>query len=173
MKSTPVQAKVLWYFLAVLLVLEVGSSRAVAQDSVKVQNVRYEVLGTKIVVHFNLVGTIDETYRIRLSLRKERDQSFLYIPRLVLGDAGEVKSGGTKQIDWDFLSEFPGGLEGEDFYFVVDVELVPTSSKLWYWVAGGAALVGGAAAILLSKGSTTSTTQDTGFPAPVGRPIGQ
>jgi hypothetical protein len=173
MKSTIVKTKFLWLCLLAFLVLEGGTSRVCAQDTAKVNNARYEVLGTKVVVHYDLVGPVDGTYRVKVSLRKERDQSFLYLPRLVSGDDGEVKSSGKKQIDWDFLSEFPGGLEGEDFYFVVEAELVPSKSTLWYWVAGGAVLVGGAAAILLSKGSTTATTQDNGFALPVGRPIGQ
>jgi hypothetical protein len=145
-----------------------------AADDIKVRNVSFRLIGTRIAVNYDIEGPESGIYRTRLTLRRESDTTFIFIPRMVTGDIGEGVYGGTnKQINWDFLTEFPGGLEGSDYYFVVEAEVFSPSSNIYYWIAGVVAVGGAAAAYLLGKKASTTTDNSTaGFPAPVGRPTG-
>ena len=170
-------SKRLYRWVALLLILQGSSAmQAVAQDQIKVQNVRFEVEGTRIVVRFDLQGPIDRDYSVKMLLRRAGNQSFVHVPKSVLGDFGEGRfAGSNRQITWDILKEFPQGLEGEDYYFVVDVEMIKPTSKLIWWIGGGAAVVGGALYLLKDtifppKGA--AATPEGGFPKPVGRPTG-
>jgi len=177
MPTLPHHFKGLCRWMAVALALQVTvATEALAQDEVKVQNVRFDIEGTRIVVRFDLQGPLDREYNVKMLLRREGNPSFVHVPRSVLGDLGEGKFAGlSRQITWDILKEFPDGLEGDDFYFVVDVELIKPTSKLIWWIGGGAAVVGGAFLLLKDtifppKGA--ATTPEGGFPRPVGRPTG-
>jgi hypothetical protein len=159
---------------ALLLLFSVYA--ASAQEKIRVQNVRFEVAGTRVVVGYDLVGPADRDYIVKVILRREANQSFLHIPKTVTGDVGEGRFvGKSKQVTWDILKEFPQGLDGDDFFFVVDVELIRPGSKLLWWIGGGAAVVGGALLLLKDtifppKGA--AATPEGGFPRPVGRPTG-
>ncbi|MBM4162093.1 MAG: hypothetical protein FJ217_13480 [Ignavibacteria bacterium] len=170
-------SKALFRLAAVVLALQVTvATQVLAQDEVKVQNVRFDVEGTRIVVRFDVQGPLDREYTVKMLLRREGNPSFVHVPRLVVGDLGEGKFAGlNRQITWDILKEFPDGLEGDDYYFVVDVELIKPASKLIWWIGGGAAVVGGAVLLLKDtifppKGA--AATPEGGFPKPVGRPTG-
>jgi hypothetical protein len=100
----------------------------------------------------------------------------VYVPRLLSGDVGEGEFTGTnRQVTWDFLAEFPGGLDGDDFYFLVEAEKAPWKLSPWYYIAGGVVAVGAASVYLLTqKNTTTVNSLPEGFPSPVGRPgVGQ
>src|SRR3990172_9719774 len=139
------KAKYLRYLLIVLLfVPSVAASSVRFAENVKVLNVRFEIVGTKIVVRYDLQGEADKDYTIKVILKRERSQSFTHIPKSVVGEVGEGRfAGQNRQITWDFLKEFPQGLEGDDYYFVIEVEIVSAGmSPLWY-IGGGVGIVGG------------------------------
>ncbi|MCX6132212.1 MAG: hypothetical protein NTU47_00250 [Ignavibacteriales bacterium] len=162
------------YLLVGLLILEAAPYQlARGAEGIKVTNVSFRLVGTRIAVNYDLEGMEKETYRTRISLRKESDSTFVYVPRQVNGDVGDgVYAGANKQITWDFLTEFPGGLEGSDYYFTIEAEVYSPGSNLIYWIGGVVAAAAAAAAYLLGTKASTSATSDTGFPAPVGRPSG-
>ena len=147
-----------------------------AQEKIRVQNVRFEVAGTRVVVGYDLEGPADRDYIVKVILRREANQSFLHLPKTITGDVGEGRFvGKSKQAAWDILKEFPQGLDGDDFYFVVDVEVIKPGSTLLYWIGGGAAVVGGA--VFLFKDTifppkSSPATPEGGFPKPAGRPTG-
>lgn len=165
-------SKAISYFLMVLLFMQgVPLSSAFAREDNPVQNVRFEISGTKILILYDLQGPASEGYIVKVTLRRTSNTTFAYIPKVVLGDIGEGKPGGNnKQIVWEILREFPQGLEGDDFYFVVTADVVSSGSNAWLWIGGGAALVGGAAYFLLKGKEQTGDTG--GFPQPIGRPSG-
>ncbi len=170
------KTKRLCYLLIVsLLVPSVASSSVPSADPVKVLNVRFEIVGTKIVIRYDLEGEADKDYTIKIILKRERSQSFLHLPRSVAGEIGQGRFvGQNRQITWDFLKEFPQGLEGDDYYFVIEVEIVSTRiSPLWY-IGGGVGVVGGIVGYLLLKGGSESAVSPAAdvFPKPVGRPAG-
>jgi hypothetical protein len=106
-------------------------------------------------------------------LKKESDRAFSYSPRNLAGDAGEGRFAGTgRKVVWDIKKEFPLGLTGTDYYFVVKVTPVSSGSNLILWVGAGVAVVaGGVAAVLLfSKSNDEQPGGSGGFPSPPGRP---
>ena len=168
------KSRCLCYLLIVcLLVPSVSLARGLPDEQIKAQNVRFQVAGTKIIIRFDLEGPQDRDYTIKLTLKREQNQSFLHVLRATAGDIGEGRfAGKDRQITWDILKEFSEGLEGNDYYFVIEVELISRGmSPLWY-VGGGLAIVGGVAAFLLNKGTAESPVATEAFPKPIGRPTG-
>ena len=169
------KSKCLCYLLIVsVLVPSVASSSVRSADNVKVVNVRFEIVGTRIVVRYDLEGEANKDYTVKIILRRERNQSFLHIPRSVAGEIGEGRyAGQNRQVTWDFLKEFPQGLEGDDYYFVIEVEIVSSGiSPLWY-IGGGLGIVGGVVGYVLSKGGSEAATPTLEvFAKPIGRPTG-
>jgi hypothetical protein len=161
--------------LAVVLFLQAAPVvLAQEEEPLSVTNVRFELSGVIVRVEYDLGGAADRVYRISLYIRRENDPMFQYRPVNVAGDIGQVVfPGEKKKVTWEITKEFPVGLEGDDYYFVVQAEKTPeeSSDTLW-WVGGGAAVVGGVVAIiLLSKGSGGSTPPAASqFPYPPGRP---
>jgi hypothetical protein len=175
MVSFVVRSKYLCYLLIVsMLMPSVAPSSVRSVENVKVLNVRFEIVGTKIVVRYDLEGEANKDYTVKIILRREHNQSFLHIPKSVAGEIGEGRfAGQNRQVTWDVLKEFPQGLEGDDYYFVIEVEIVSSGiSPLWY-IGGGVGIVGGVVGYLLSKGGSEAVTPTSDvFPKPIGRPTG-
>ncbi len=164
------------FFLAALLLVQgIPAALFAAQDEQnRIENVRFEVSGGLVRVYYDLIAPIDKVHSVRLSLRRESDQLFRYRPLNITGDVGTIVFPGQKRrIVWDYAKEFPDGLIGEDYYFLVEAESVETEGMSpWIWVGGGAVVVGGVLALLLLSGSEDlpPTPVPTGFPLPPGRP---
>jgi hypothetical protein len=166
--------KTLCLFLAAMMFLQgIPGILMAADETIAVEKVRFEIAGDLVRVYYDLVGPIDRVHSVSLVLQKESDPTFLYRPVNLTGDVGTIVfPGERRRITWDFTKEFPEGLSGNDYYFVVNAELVEQEGmNPMVWVGGGAALVGGVVAIiLLSKGEDTPPPPPAGFPTPPGRP---
>jgi len=165
--------KALCYILAGLLFVELVPAAAFAEDEIAVRNVQYEVTGELVRIYYDLVGPLERVHKVTIFLRRERDTAFSYRPLYLTGDVGSVVFPGEKRrITWDFLKDFPEGMEGDDFFFTVEAEMVQTPGiNPLYWIGGGAAVVGGVLAIvLLSKGGENPPVPSPSFPLPPGRP---
>jgi hypothetical protein len=160
--------------LTVLIGAELFPIGAFSQDPPPgVENVRYEVSQDLVYVYYDLKGPADRPMRINLTLYRESTPLFVYRPVNLTGDLGGVVFPGQgRRIVWDFTKEFPEGLAGEDYYFVVEAQIIEKeSSNTLYWVGGGALVVAGLAALLLiGGGEDTPPPPQTNFPAPPGRP---
>jgi hypothetical protein len=161
-------------FLSGVLVLHLFPLAALAEDEKNaVLNVRYEVAGELVYVYYDLKGPVDRPQTVTLSLFRESTPLFVYRPVNLTGDFGSLVFPGEKRrVVWDFTKEFPEGLIGSDYYFVVEAHLMePESSSTWLWIGGGAVVVGGVAAWLLLGGKeSTPPPPATSFPNPPGRP---
>jgi|GEM_PF-1067447 len=139
-----------------------------------VENVRYSVQNQKVIVSYDLVGTPGKQYTVQLILRKESDASYQYIPSAISGDVGVHQSPGKdKQIEWDISEEFPGGLFGKDFYFVVSAKEIDESPSFLSWIGIGVAAVAATATYLIISKKVTNNNSSPGsssFPLPPGRP---
>ena len=165
--------KTLCYVLAWLLCAQLIPAAAFADDETAVRNVRYEVTGELVRIYYDLVGPLDKVHKVALYLRREGDGTFAYRPVYLTGDVGSIVFPGEKRrITWDFLKDFPDGMQGVDFFFTVEAEMVQTPGvNPLYWIGGGAAVVGGVLAIvLLSGGDDNPPPPPGGFPQPPGRP---
>jgi hypothetical protein len=136
-----------------------------------VEHVSFEVAGELVRIYYDLRGIPDRTHKVRLALLRESDSLFIYRPINTSGDVGTVVFPGVRRrITWDITKEFPEGLTGNDFYFVVEVERVETEGmNPLIWIGGGAVVVGGVLALVLG-GKKKENPVDPGFPAPPGRP---
>jgi len=158
-----------------LLVEGIPAALFAAQDEKdRIANVRFEVGADLVRVYYDLIATIDKIHSVQLLLRRESDPLFRYRPLNITGDVGTIVFPGQKRrILWEYVKEFPDGLSGDDYYFVVDAEYIELEGMSpWIWVGGGAAVVGGVVAILLLSGNkdVPPAPVQTGFPQPPGRP---
>lgn len=171
-----------------LTLLLLPGTLSMASDSLLVTNVRFRASGEHVTIAYDLMahegtrsssgtglfgGTPSNEYKITLVLQRDRDSLFRYYPRAVTGHVGEgIAAGRDREIRWLVSREFPRGLEGDDFYFMVLAEPMMGSSAnaRWWWIGIGTAVLGGTvAAILLSGGGNPPPNQPT-FPEPPGRP---
>ncbi len=165
------RCRLVCYLLILAIVMEGIPLAAVqAQEKLEVRNVRFEVVDNTVIIDYDLQGPAKGEYKVTVVLKRQ-DSSFEYLPLKVIGDVGEVAGGGSKKITWNILTEISQGLEGEDYYFRVRVELIPQTSHTWLYIAGGAVIAGGTAALLLlgssPKGGSVTNQE---YPLPPGRP---
>lgn len=132
-------------------------------QTIKVENVRFELEGDKVAIYFDLKGEHGEKYDISLFLLNDDDPGYRHEPEFLSGDIGEVEYFGIdKKIVWDIDKEFPEGLEGEGFYFEV-IAVEAGGGIAWYYFVG-AAVIGGSAALLIGGSESTNGTTN-GTPA--------
>jgi hypothetical protein len=82
-----------------------------------------------------------------------------------------VHSGADKRILWNLAEEFPGGLTGDDYYFVVHQMEESSGISPFVWAGAGAAVLGGVAYLLFGGSSPEQGGEPAGsFPLPPGRP---
>jgi len=138
-------------------------------------NVHFEVAGDLVRIYYDLNAPLEQVHAVRVVLYRESDPAFAYRPVNLTGDVGTIVFPGAKRrIIWEFTKEFPEGLNGNDYYFVVEAEgLEPESSNLWWWVGGGAAVAAGVVVLLVAGGKSTGQVvipPTVTFPVPPGRP---
>lgn len=146
--------------LIIGLFLFVTNSDLQSQEP-KVFNVQFsQRADSKVEVTYDLVGNPSKKYSVKLSLRKSGARGELPISRnSVTGTIGEnISPGRGLRIIWNLPKDFPKGLEGEGFVFIVEVYERRGGSKLPWIIAGLAAAAGGGAAyLLLGKDSSPKT----------------
>ncbi|MBI4548346.1 MAG: hypothetical protein HY707_10220 [Ignavibacteriae bacterium] len=161
--------KVICPIIVVGLLLQiVPLTDILAQEKIAVKNVRHIESKRKIIINYDLDGPSDKKYRVKVFLKRMSDLTYEHSPKNLTGDVGEGQfSGPNREIIWDLLQEFPEGIEGEDFKFVVDAEIISKGPGLAILIGGGAGIVGaGVLVYLLLK----KTDEDKGFPLPPDRP---
>lgn len=161
--------------LLALFLMDIVPCQAIAAPGGgNLENVHFDVSGRIVYIYYDLKGGTDETFTVRVFLRRSGENDYSYVPQNVSGDVGrKVLPGGSRRIVWNLSQEFPDGLKGGDFYFVLEAE-VENSGGIGptLIIAGGVALVGGIVGILLLSKSAdqTSSTSSSSFPTPPGRP---
>lgn len=161
--------------IIVMLINVVAFAAPGSSQQPKVENVHFSVYSGLVIVNYNLLGNSSSKYKVQLILRKGSDPSYTYFPKSLTGDIGEGKFAGQgKQILWLIDQEFPQGLPGNDYYFVVQAEEMEQSSgsQILTWVGSGVAVLAAAVTyvILSSSKSAPGNSTAVGFPAPPGRP---
>lgn len=167
------------YFLALLFLCDIASVRAVADDlKYKVTKVDYS--GETVFVFYDLEGPLEEVFQVSLVMKKHSDSSYVYTPKFAGGDLGSSMFSGTGwRIAWNYLREFPGGIDQKDAYFVISVRRVgvggsSNDSNTLLWIAGGAVVAGGLVAVLLlsggGNGGSGGGSINPIFPQPPERP---
>jgi hypothetical protein len=138
-----------------------------------VENVSFSVLNENIIITYDLKGSVNQLYEIKLILRKTSYSDFMYIPQSITGNVGKGQTAGTnKRIIWDIKKDFPEELPGEDFFFEVQVQEINEDSDIFTWVGIGIAAVAAVGAYIFISGNSSDETNgsNSGFPPPPGRP---
>ncbi|MBK7259702.1 MAG: hypothetical protein IPI01_18270 [Ignavibacteriae bacterium] len=168
--------KMMRVVLAVLLFAE-SMPLAVAfgeGSGTSIDNVRFEATADLVKIYYDLNAPVDMVHDVRIALRRESDITFTYRPLNITGDVGTIVFPGQKRrVVWEILKEFPDGLQGDDYYFVIEAEYVePEGSSSWLWIGGGAAVVGGVVLLLVGGKDTPPVIPPVPnvFPQPPARP---
>ena len=164
--------------ICAMIVLMINASAFAASSSSqqsKIQHVRFNMYGSSVVINYDLLGDPSAKYKVSLVLRKGSDLSFVYFPKELSGDIGIGRFvGQRRQIVWAISQEFPKGLEGNDFYFVVQAQEIEqkTNSQILTWIGSGVAVLAAAATFVILKNNKLETGSPTssGLPSPLGQP---
>ena len=107
--------------LAVVMLVLAGSTGPMARaQEVETRDVQAYQQENRVVVTYAFIGDAEAEYEVSLRVSDDGGRSFRIEPSAVSGAIGEnVKPGGRKQITWDALEDFPGGLEGDEYRFKV------------------------------------------------------
>lgn len=162
--------------LAVLFLWTAGAGAAFpaepGRSPAQVSNVRFAVSGLRVTVRYDLHGVPNAEYYVSLLLLKKGDPSFSYSPKVLTGDVGMGSyAGRDRSMVWNMSNEFPQGLQGDDFYFVVKAkEVEPAhSTSILAWIGAGAAVVVAAVTYVIVTGHG-GPTSPASYPTPPGRP---
>jgi hypothetical protein len=165
-----------WLPTLILLVTTSAFAQSTTENVNSIaENVKYLVSDGKVYITYDLPGSTNQLYDVSLILKRAGKVEAGYEPITVSGNIGESQRGGkNKQIIWDLKKDFPEGLAGEDFYFIVRAEKIDEGSDFLIWVAGiGLAAVAAVVTYtVVSDESESSSSQSPvgSFPPPPGRP---
>ncbi len=137
-------------FMAFLF-LAISISKLHGQDA-SVLNVQFTQRPDGWVeVTYDLAGDSSEKYTIKLSVAQSGSRTKLAMRRASLsGDIGEdISPGWGKKIIWNLPQDYPKGLAGDGFVFVVEAIEKGGGSKLRWVLAGLGAAGGGVVYFLL------------------------
>ena len=162
-------------FILILLSTQMGVSQTDPDNNSSeiVDNVNYSVADDKVIVTYDLLGDPDQLYKVSLILRRTSSKDVMYIPKTVSGDIGEGHySGKGKRIVWNIKEDFPGGLSGQDFYFMIRAVKIESGPDILLWTGIGVAAVAAVATYLIvgSESGSDSGNSSGSFPLPPGRP---
>lgn len=139
-------------------------------QSLGVENVRFsQEINSKVTVTYDLLGKPSEKYSVSLSVFIPQSRRKIPLTGSSVRGAigGSVSPGKNLQIEWDLKNDFPNGLKGDGFRFIVDAYIQQKRSK-WPWFMAGLAAVGGTALLLSGSGSGAADHSD--LPAPPSLP---
>jgi hypothetical protein len=121
----------------------------------QVQNVRFtQRVDSNVEVTYDLIGNPAKKYSVRLSLVKSGSRAAFPISKESLsGYVGEAVSPGRGlRILWNLPKDYPRGLEGEGFVFIVEVYEQRRGGSATPWLLGGLAAGGGVAILIAILG---------------------
>lgn len=152
-------------FVSLVMMFLVSSSFAVFSQEPAVQNVRFiQRADSKVEVTYDLIGNPAQKYAVRLSLVKSGSRAAFPISKESLsGSVGEAVSPGRGlRILWNLPKDYPRGLDGEGFVFIVEVYEMKRGGSAAPWLIGGLGVGGGVVALLLLSGGRDQQSPTTG-----------
>ncbi len=141
------------------LILFLYSSGLLAQEPI-VRNVQFtQRADKKVEVTYDLHGNAAQKYAVKLSLIKSGERSAIPVnAQMLTGNVGEAVSPGRNlRIMWNLPKDYPQGLAGDGFVFVVQVFEQKSGGSKWRWISGGVVVGGVAAYLILGKSPPPET----------------
>lgn len=139
----------------------------------RVENVRFTQKQDTINVVYDLLSRSYKTkFNVDLLLVIGEKEAYTIDSNSVTGDVGKnTLPGRNNQIKWAVLKDFPRGIQGKNFQFIVEAEAQSGAKKTWLYIAAGvvaAVALGGIIAMIAG-----SSGGDGGLPTPPDRPGSQ
>lgn len=148
-------------FKVVLFGLLCGGS-LLADDKLAVDNVRFVSTEGTVKITYDLTGKPDKKYLVGIKLSHDGGQTYSITPETVTGDVGRgIRPGMQKQISWEYLTDFPAGLSGNQYVFEVEAVLQKESKQWMIYVAG--TVVGGIVWLVSSLNGDDSSKGQISF----------
>ena len=156
--------------LPLLCMLLVEVKPGLSQE-VAVTNVTFTLVGRNVIIHYNLSGPPKKMFNVVVTLRREGDPEFRFVPIDISGNVGKGPYAGIdREIVWHMYRDIPSGLEGDNYYFQVTASVLNSGGSPWFYYVGGAIILGGSAAAVLYKLESTAKSAGSNFPTPPIRP---
>jgi hypothetical protein len=124
----------------------------------RIEHARWEVVGTEVVITYDLIADGDKIYDVNITLKRMSDDRFGFVPKTTTGAVGRgVRAGLKNEIRWDFRKDVLQELRGDDYYFefVVNITNEASSNNLLYYIAGGVVAIAAVVVFLISGKKTT------------------
>lgn len=97
---------------------------ASSAQGIKAGNIQWNVENEQVLITYDLPSN-KALKNISIVLKRNSNQTFGIVPKTMKGDFGKGEfSGPGKKVQWDYLKDVPAGLDGDDYYFVIAVELL-------------------------------------------------
>jgi len=138
---------------------------------IQATNIRWKTLGDIITINYDLVAPPNEAYQVSVFMKRESDSAFTFTPVSIEGDVGKGYFSGTyREIRWNYRADYDERIQGDDYYFEVQVKSIGSIKKWLYYALGAAAVTGGLIVILASGGGNGGTNPVVELPMPPARP---
>ncbi len=139
----------------------------------QIKRINFSPIGQEVEITYDLEGNAEQIYVVNVTLKKESNPEFEYIPQKLRGDYGKGQFAGFgRKIFWAILFDNGSKFVGNDYYFEIEVEKYIPGNFPWLYVVGGSGIVSGIVYYLLTHGQPQSTTTPaTGLPTPPNRPL--
>ena len=149
------------------------STQLTEKSSHLVKDVHFSTSDNKVWIFYDLQGDKKATYQIQLLASTNGGKTYTISPTNVSGDIGrDVKAGKKKEIIWHIMEDYPEGLQGSDFQFLIKAhrEGPAINHRLLKFAAIGVAAVGVGVVLILLLSGSNSAGSSGGFPLPPPRP---
>ncbi|MEM4325846.1 MAG: PEGA domain-containing protein [Candidatus Pacearchaeota archaeon] len=140
----------------------------VITQSDAITNLRFQKKGYYYEINYDLRDNTNDKYDVKLYLVDKSQNYERLVPlKYVYGDINEVKGQSkNKVIKWDFINEYPQGIENNNLYLLLKSEKI--KSKIpWYIYP---AIIGGAATYIIMRSKVQINEEKTQLPSPPKRP---
>jgi hypothetical protein len=141
---------------------EINQMRKAAQENLaNKQGLKYEIVDVQMkdgqfILKYDLNESSDAEYVVKTVFLREKDPLFKIIPLSTSGAIGRGKfAGKDNTIVWDYKNDYAADLNGDDFYFVLDIKRIEHSSTPWLWIGLGSAAAAGTAVYFILGNKTT------------------
>lgn len=149
-----------------------------------VSNVHFKQKNEQVFIYYDLAGiSTKDFYDVHVSLTNDQGKKYKVDTTAASGDIGpHVTAGKNKKITWNLRQNYPNGLDGKQFQFMVTADesskrvssteaLADQNTKHnnnWiYYTAAGSLVLGIGTALMII---TNSSGSSNGLPAPPSHP---
>ena len=134
-----------------------------------IKNVHFRTNDNNVFIYYNLLGKSTQKYKIQLLASINGGSSYTVNPTNITGDVGKgISPGKNKKIEWNLMEDYPNGLRGTKFQFLVKAhkEKNFTNTFVKYALIGIIAIGIGTGAVIYMSNHHYSP----GLPLPPARP---